>query len=63
MRRIFAQAIAVFELAEAKQNVASLASVDHWWAMHEQSELWRRFHNRITDNSYTRAWMNEHLES
>ncbi len=49
-------------LAEATQNDALVASVDHLWAMRERSELWHLLHKRIVNPDYRRAWVSDHFE-
>jgi len=49
-------------VAEATQNTALVASIELLWTLRERSELWKRLHTRIFDDSYRRNWAADHRE-
>ena len=47
-------------VAEATQNSALVALVQHFWDMRAQSPMWERLHAWIEDTSYREEWVSDH---
>ncbi|MGF1742946.1 FCD domain-containing protein [Vibrio profundum] len=49
-----------FTIAEASQNSVLSDIVKQLWRQREDSAMWHQLHSRITNQSYQKAWLDDH---